>query len=99
MNISLEITELTLKLRNKLTAYRFFHKDSIVPLDINAIDIAVSLVEYSLNGKRVIAIHEQNWFDATYLLNYVLSGSEWEDMVDLYSELATLVKKHNYFRE
>jgi len=94
----MEIIEITSKVRNKLTAYRYSHKDSIVAVDINAIDIAVSLVEYAINSKRPIAVTEQNWFEATYILDYILSGSDWEDLVDLYTQLATEVKSRNYLR-
>jgi hypothetical protein len=67
-------------------------------VDINAIDIALGLVEYAIKSKRQIAVNEQNWFDATYILDYILSGSDWEELVDLYSQLVTEVKNLNYFR-
>lgn len=86
------------KLRNRLVDYRYARKNSTVSKHINAIDIAVCLVEYAIEDKRPISLDEQNWFEATYQLNYLLSGSDWEDLVDLYSQLVTEVKRCNYFR-
>ena len=94
----MEILEIATKLRSKLTDYRYFYRNSTVGVDINAIDIALSLVEYAIRSKRQISVSEQNWFEATYVLDYVLSGSDWEDLVDLYSQLVTEVKRCNYFR-
>jgi len=94
----MEIIELTQNIRNKLANYRYAHKNIIVSKHINAIDIAVSLVEYAIEDKRPIGSSEENWFEATYQIDYLLSGSDWEDLSDMYSQLVTEVKKRNYFR-
>jgi hypothetical protein len=94
----MEVIKLMHKLRNRLSDYRYARKDAVVSKHINAIDIAVSLVEYAIEDKRPIGLNEQNWFEASYYVGYVLDGSEWEDLSDLYSQLVTEVKKLNYFR-
>jgi len=67
-------------------------------LDINAIEIVVCLIEYHLSMKRPIMPGEEAWFNATYVLDYTLSGSQWEDLVNYYSKLCEEVKRQNYFR-
>jgi len=47
----MDINEITTKLRDILTQYRS-SKRSETPIDINSIDIALSLVEYSIKSKR-----------------------------------------------
>lgn len=94
----MEIIDIAKKLRNRLIDYRYSHKNQSVSKHINAIDIAVSLVEYFIEDKRPIALKEQNWFEASYQIDYLLSGSDWEDLSDLYSGLVTEVRKNNFFR-
>lgn len=89
--------ELVKNLRARLTEYRYSRRDSIVNIHINAIDIVVNLVEYWIEEKRPIAVNEQKWFDAGYQLSYLLSGSDWEHLSDLYSNLVIEVKQQNYF--
>lgn len=94
----MEILELTLKLRDRLIDYRYSRKGHVVSNHINAIDILVSLVEYGIKDKRPISLDEQRWLDASYYVDYVLGGSEWEDLSDMYSQLVEKVRNHNYFR-
>jgi hypothetical protein len=94
----MEIAKLMHSLRSRLSEYRYARKNVIVSKHINAIDIAISLVEYAIEDKRPIDINEQNWFDASYYIGYVLDGSEWEDLGEMYSQLAAEVKNLNYFR-
>lgn len=94
----MEIVKLMHTIRNRLSEYRYARKNVIVSKHINAIDIAVSLVEYAVEDKRPIDVNEQNWFDASYYIGYVLDGSEWEDLGNMYSQLAAEVKNLNYFR-
>lgn len=94
----MKINEVVVKLRNRLVEYRYDRRGSIISKHINAIDIAVCLVEYAIEDNRSIKLDEQNWFDAGYYISYVLDGSEWEDLSDLYMQLVTEVKNVNYFR-
>ena len=95
---NIEIIQLKKKLRKRLTEYRYEMINSVVNNHINTIEIAVCLVEYAIQDNRAINEHEKWWFEASYYVDYVLSGSEWEELSDLYSSLVTEVKKRNYFR-
>lgn len=94
----MEIDQLLHQLRNRLTEYRYAKKNLEISKHINAIDIAVSLVQYAIEDNRPINLDEENWFNASFHLSYLLDGSDWQDLSNLYGRLSTEVKLRNYFR-
>jgi hypothetical protein len=91
-----DLQELNSKLRNRLLEYRVSEAGKETSVHINAIDIATSLVEYALEEKRQIFTYERNWFNAAYHIDYVLGGSEWQDLSDLYAQLCDLLESRNF---
>ena len=94
----MELNRLIIELRKRLTFYRFSHEVNAVSKHINAIEISLCLVEYAIADKRPIDVHEQNWFEAIFQVSYILDGSDWQDLSDMYCQLVTYVKRVNYFR-
>lgn len=95
-----EIKSVTKQLRQRVTEYRFSYKDEVMSTHVNAVEIAVGLVEIVLESEtRAISKEEQNWFRAGYYLDHVFpSGSEWNDISTLYSQLVDLITEVNFFR-
>jgi hypothetical protein len=87
-------------LRNRLNDLYAKVPYSEISIHVNAIEIAVCLVEYSVktNPARSISKEEERWFEAGYYLDLIFGNSEWQDIVDLYYELVSSVKKRNFFR-
>lgn len=90
--------ELCNKLRKRLTEYRYARRDKEVSTHIISIEIALGLVELSLNESRNIRLEEEQWFNASYYIQMVLEGSEWEDISDMYMDLKDAVESQNYLR-
>lgn len=96
---AMELQSILKKLRTRLSEYLFKTQTEDRSLHVNAIEIAVCLVEFALEDKRPIKNEEENWFKAAYHLSYVFpSGSEWEDLSELYCTLVDVVERKNYFR-
>ena len=96
----MELESILKNLRTRLSEYLFKTQIEERSLHVNAIEIAVCLVELALEDKRSIKKEEENWFKAAYYLSYVFpSGSEWEDMYELYCILVDDVERKNYFRQ
>ena len=95
------LIKLVTKLRKRLLEYRYYEKGNDISIHINSIDIALCLVEFSLNTNppRPITIEEEKWFNAGYYLDMVLRNSEWSDLIDLYYELSESIEKIGYFRK
>jgi hypothetical protein len=79
--------ELIEKFRVRLSEYRYHRIGKEMSIHVNAMDIAICLSEYALFEGRKIKKDEMKWFDAVYQLDYILGGSEWEDLVDYYDKL------------
>ncbi len=90
-------------LRIRLTQYRNAEIANVVGRDVsvhvNAIDIALSLVEYAIHLKRPIRVEEEGWFKAGLSLAYIFENSEWEDLYLKYKDLCATVINLNYFRD
>lgn len=95
-----ELSDILQKLRKRIVEFRLTIPFEETSIHINAIEIAAGLVEYSLktNPIRTISKDEERWFEAGYYLDLILGNSEWKDMIDLYYELVSIVKKKNFFR-
>ena len=95
-----DLTDILKRIRNRLIEFRTNNSYEEISMHINAIEIAVCLVEYSLktNPVRAISKEEEQWYQAGYQLDLILGNSEWEDLVDLYYEIVKIVKKKNFFR-
>lgn len=95
-----ELSEIAQNLRSRLVAFRLNVPFAEASIHINAIEICVCLVEYSLktNPVRSITKEEEQWFEAGYYIELILGNSEWKDMVDLYFKLVSIVKKEKFFR-
>ncbi len=94
------VRDITKKLRRKLIEYRFSKKDVAVSTHVNAVEMAVCLVEIVLEiPSRAISREEESWFRAGYHLSFVFpTGSEWYDIYELYDKLVDEVGKLHYFR-
>lgn len=88
-------------LRKRLTEYRNYKLESgtETSIHINAIEMALGLVEYAIEKERPIQKEEEVWFDAGMPVYRVLESSEWEDISGLYNQLVEHVKKMNFFRK
>ncbi len=88
-------------LRKRLTEYRNYKLESATEtsIHINAIEIALGLVEYALEKDRAIKIEEEIWFDAGYQIYRLLESSEWEDLIGLYNQLVEETKKMQFYRK
>ncbi len=84
------------ELKERLSEYRLSNKGVVISTHINAIDIATSLIDYALEDGREILVQEKIWFEASYYLSFVLSGSEWEDLSDTYSDICDYLNKINF---
>ena len=95
----MELKDLIEKLRSRLIEFRLKEKSS-VSYHINSVDIVISLVDYALTTTPVRAIskEEESWLQAGFYLDSLLGNSEWKDIVDMYYEIVTEIKKRNYFR-
>ena len=95
-----KITDITKQLRRKLTEYRFERKDLGVSTHVNAVEIAVCLVEISLELPSREIKREEEWcFQAGYHLSFIFpTGSKWYEIYELYDELVRKVGILHYFR-
>ena len=96
-----ELSNTIQQLRMRLIEFRLSEPFEETSMHINAIEIAICLAEYSLktNPVRSISKEEERWFEAGYYIELVLVNSEWKNMVDLYYELVSIIKKKNFFRK
>ena len=88
-------------LRKRLTEYRNYKLESgtEASIHINAIEIALALVEYALEKDRPIQKEEEIWFEAGYQIYRLLESSEWEDLSGLYYQLAEQTEKNPLYRK
>lgn len=88
-------------LRKRLTEYRNYKLESgtETSIHINAIEMALGLVEYAIEIDRRIQKEEEVWFDAGMQVFRVLESSEWEDISGLYNELVEHVKGQFFYRK
>jgi hypothetical protein len=91
-----DIIAINKKLKERLAEYRLARKDMTISIHINAIDIATSLVQFAIEEKRPIKQEEQSWFEASYHLSYLLDGSEWEDLSNMYSQICDYLVSRNF---
>jgi hypothetical protein len=81
--------------RARLIQYRSARINQEVSIHINAMEIALCLSEYAHLNSRKIKNDEMKWFEAGLQLEYVLAGSEWEDLLDYYDKLQSEVKTNH----
>ncbi len=95
-----KVTAIIKQLRKRIIEFRSNVSFEETSMHINAIEITICLVEYSLktNPVRAISKEEEQWFNAGFYLDLILRNSEWKDMTDLYYELVRIVKNKNFFR-
>jgi len=88
-------------LRKRLTEYRSYKLESgtETSIHINAIEMALGLVDYGVEKERPIQKEEEIWFDAGIHIYRVLESSEWEDISGLYNQLVEHVKAMRFFRK
>lgn len=92
----MEINLLRQTLRRRLAEYRYFKIEKGTSIHVNAIEIALDLIDYAVEKNRTISKQEQNWFNAGWELMMVFQNSDWEDLLELYYELGEHAKG-NYF--
>jgi hypothetical protein len=85
-------------LRERLCVYR--RSTETVSIHLNAIDMAIGLVEYGIDPvtRRAILPEEEGWFNAGRTLDQLYRNSDWHDLVDGYYQLVEFVGANNYFR-
>jgi hypothetical protein len=95
----IELNNMTLKARTRLSDFRIKHQEG-VSIHVNASEIAINLVEFSLKTtpSRSISKDEEQWFNAGRYIELVIGFSEWSDLSDMYYELVGEVKRRNFFR-
>lgn len=93
----MEIITLSHRLRTRLVEYRNSRKNKDTNIHINAVEIALCLVEYAIEKKRPIETCEHVWFQAGYQIEYLLSGSNWEDLSEMYNLLVVEVEHLSFF--
>ncbi|MBK6994439.1 MAG: hypothetical protein KA138_05830 [Saprospiraceae bacterium] len=88
-------------LRKRLTEYRNYKLESgtEASIHINAIEIALALVEYALEKDRPIQKEEEIWFEAGIHIYRVLESSDWEDISGLYNQLVEHAKAQDFYRK
>jgi hypothetical protein len=96
----MDIDEIRGKLRTRLTEYRQFkiQTNTKPSIHVNAIDIALSLIDYAIEDNRKIRKDEEGWFKAGFYLIQTFENTDWEDIVALYLKLVGETEKRNYFR-
>ncbi|MFN8288505.1 MAG: hypothetical protein U0V74_17235 [Chitinophagales bacterium] len=92
----MNLIEVNNKLKIRLAEYRIARKGQEVSIHINAIEIASSLVSFALLENRQITFEERQWFKATYYVSYVLDGSEWQDLSDMYCQICDYLKPRDF---
>ena len=93
------IEDLIKNIRKRYLEFRVENSSSYISLHLNAIEIAVCLVEFALEDGREIQKKEEAWFNAGYYVSLVLDNSEWQDISDMYNVLVDEVEKRNFFRK
>lgn len=95
----MELINLITDLRLRVCQYRLEKTGKKeISTHLNAVDIALSLVELGFKDKRQISKEEESWFRAGLYLSYVFSNSEWEDIYINYEKMVKIVEERNYFR-
>ena len=100
----MDIEELVVKIRKRLTEYRYFSINRKVgpevSIHVNALDISISLMEYAvIDKRRAIKKEDEGWFDAGLMLDYIFANSDWDDLYRMYHEMCKKVKANNFYRE
>lgn len=92
--------ECVASLRKRIRDLRVADSDD-VSIHIVSVEIALGLVEFSLNTSphRAIERSEEKWFNAGRYVEMILGNSEWQDIIRYYYEMIDLVVRNNYFRE
>lgn len=87
-----EIKETIKHLRSRLIEYRLY-KGNNISIHINAIEIAICLVEYLMyDPTKKLTKDERRWFEAGYEIDMILQNSEWSDIADKYYQLVDFIK-------
>jgi hypothetical protein len=88
--------ELLINFRKRLTQYRNYKLSQGLnaSIHINAMEIALSLCEYSIEIDRKIQKEELTWFEAGWHLEHVIGGSEWQDLLHFYNRLSEEIVIH-----
>jgi hypothetical protein len=88
-------------LRKKVLEYRLSEEGNYISTHVNAVEIAVCLIEICLdsNPPRAIKKEEECWFRAGYHLSYIFPiGGEFDEISQTYDALVDEVEKSNFFR-
>lgn len=94
-----EVTSVSEKLRSRLLEYRNARVGHSTSKHVNAVEIALCLVEFALKctPPRLIKPEERIWFNAGREVSDIFENSEWTDITDLYFQLITAVESIDYF--
>lgn len=94
------LAALTDKLRKRITEYRHDNRmQSKINSPLNTIEIALALTEFALDKGRPIAVEEEHWFNESWNIIHKLEGTDWDDIIDLYRNLAYKLGERNWFRK
>jgi hypothetical protein len=95
-----ELKDMIVIARRRLVEYRVYKQSEETSIHINALEIAINLVEFSLktNPPRPISKEEEQWFNAGRYIELILGASPWSDLSDKYYEIAGEVEGKNFFR-
>ncbi|MFN0276177.1 MAG: hypothetical protein ACKVPJ_10550 [Chitinophagales bacterium] len=93
------LSAITNILRKRITEYRHTNRaNSSIHEAINMIEIALNITELSISTARAVTETEESWFEPDWKIIHSLEKTEWDDLIDLYRELAYKVKERNWFR-
>ncbi|WP_143161747.1 hypothetical protein [Flavobacterium fontis] len=94
------IEEIIFTIRKRIYTFRIennFESTAFI-FDINAIEIAVSLIELGLKNERKIKKEEKVWFERErFIEDSIGSTKKWKDIFLLYSDLIRIVKKYDFW--
>lgn len=85
-------------LHNRIAEYRIARRSEQISTHINAVEIAVCVVEFALRDNREIRPEEETWFHAGYHVQLVLENSEWEDISVMYNQLIEEAMRIGYIK-
>ncbi|MFI5171618.1 MAG: hypothetical protein ACHQFW_04465 [Chitinophagales bacterium] len=87
------------RLRKRLTEYRQANRfNTKINTPISMIEIALNLTELAIDRNRPIDPAEEIWFKESWSIIQPLEKTEWEDIIDLYRNLAFKLNERNWFR-
>jgi hypothetical protein len=95
-----ELKDMVSIARRRLVDFRINRQSEETSIHINALEIAINLVEFSLktNPPRPISKEEEQWFNAGRYIELIIGTSPWGDLSDKYYEIIGEVKRKNFFR-